>query len=284
VAKGFFIAVSAVLAVFAISASTAAAADHTITVTKTGTGSGTVESSPAGINCGETCSGSFDSSELVSLSAVPDPGSVVVGLAGCSAQVHFSCVVSGPDDAHVTVEFGPGPPAPPPGRVGISINHGARYTNDRRVQLSVVWPQGASFAVLSASDDFTASRSFELSPTIAWRLSGGKGRAHKAVYLKFDDAGPTFSDDIVLDQIRPKIRSVTARLRRKSHTAVVRIRATDRISGVAKMQVSTRKSPRVTKVKFRKRFLFDPIPGKKIWVRVLDRAGNPSRWRSVKTG
>ncbi len=32
---------------------------YTLTVTKAGTGTGTVTSSPAGINCGSTCSASY---------------------------------------------------------------------------------------------------------------------------------------------------------------------------------------------------------------------------------
>src|SRR6185295_18857056 len=42
---------------------------NTVTVTKSGTGSGTVTSSPAGINCGATCSAPFASGQVVALTA-----------------------------------------------------------------------------------------------------------------------------------------------------------------------------------------------------------------------
>jgi hypothetical protein len=54
----------------------------TLTVTKTGNGSGTVTSSPAGINCGNTCSSKFlDGTEVV-LTANPATGSSFSGWSG----------------------------------------------------------------------------------------------------------------------------------------------------------------------------------------------------------
>ena len=56
-----------------------------LTVGKAGSGSGTVTSSPAGIDCGLTCSASFAASEVVTLTAVPDVGMVFTGWSGaCS--------------------------------------------------------------------------------------------------------------------------------------------------------------------------------------------------------
>ena len=54
-----------------------------LSVTKSGTGSGTVTSSPAGINCGSTCSGSFSGS--VTLTATPADGSTFAGWSGACA-------------------------------------------------------------------------------------------------------------------------------------------------------------------------------------------------------
>ena len=47
-----------------------------LTVTKSGPGSGTVTSSPAGIDCGSTCSAMFGAGTVVTLSAAPDAGSL----------------------------------------------------------------------------------------------------------------------------------------------------------------------------------------------------------------
>ena len=58
---------------------------HTLTVAKAGTGSGTVTSSPAGINCGATCSASFPAATVVTLTAAPAAGSTFAGWSGaCS--------------------------------------------------------------------------------------------------------------------------------------------------------------------------------------------------------
>lgn len=53
-----------------------------LTVTKAGTGSGTVTSSPAGINCGSTCTANYVNGTSVILSAAPGSGSTFAGWSG----------------------------------------------------------------------------------------------------------------------------------------------------------------------------------------------------------
>jgi hypothetical protein len=53
-----------------------------LTVTKAGGGSGTVTSSPAGIDCGATCTGNFNTGASVTLTATPAAGSFLSGWTG----------------------------------------------------------------------------------------------------------------------------------------------------------------------------------------------------------
>jgi hypothetical protein len=53
-----------------------------LSVVRAGTGSGTVTSSPAGINCGSTCSGTYNSGTTVALTATPASGSTFAGWTG----------------------------------------------------------------------------------------------------------------------------------------------------------------------------------------------------------
>ncbi len=66
---------------------------YTLSVTKDGTGAGTVTSSPAGIECGSTCTADFDEDTLVTLTATADLGSTFNGWSGaCSGT--SSCAVT----------------------------------------------------------------------------------------------------------------------------------------------------------------------------------------------
>jgi uncharacterized repeat protein (TIGR02543 family) len=77
---------------------------HQLTVTKAGSGSGTVTSSPAGIDCGATCSASFPSGTAVTLTAAPDAGSTFTGWGGdCTGT--GPCVVTMDQDRTVTATF-----------------------------------------------------------------------------------------------------------------------------------------------------------------------------------
>jgi uncharacterized protein (DUF2141 family) len=61
------------------------AVSYVLTVTKPGNGNGTVTSSPAGINCGPTCSASFPAGTVVNLTAAAGAGSTFTGWSGaCS--------------------------------------------------------------------------------------------------------------------------------------------------------------------------------------------------------
>jgi Divergent InlB B-repeat domain len=76
-----------------------------VSVSKDGTGNGTVSSSPAGIDCGPTCSASFSGGTQVTLTAT---GSTIdnrcEGWSGvCSGTGNCSITVSG--DASVTATF-----------------------------------------------------------------------------------------------------------------------------------------------------------------------------------
>ncbi len=78
---------------------------YTLTVSKTGTGSGTVTSSPAGINCGATCSASYTSGTVVTLTATPAGGSTFGGWSGAGCSGTGTCVVTMNAAQTVTATF-----------------------------------------------------------------------------------------------------------------------------------------------------------------------------------
>ncbi len=192
--------------------------------------------------------------------------------------------------------------APPSGEPGVSINDAAQFTNDPNVLLWPVWPAGATAMRVSNDGGFRGAQTLALGETAPWALvSSGEERLPKTVYLRFSGSGideaRTYQDDIILDQTRPKIVSATAmaagarasemraemakRKKTRARTVRVRIKATDALSGVGKMQVTDSKQKpgavrgyavsatlRTTK--------------KAIFVRAQDRAGNWSAWRSVR--
>jgi hypothetical protein len=64
------------------------------TTTSSGTGNGTVVSTPAGINCGATCSASFASGAIVTLTATPTTGSTFAGWSGTGCSGSVSMIVA----------------------------------------------------------------------------------------------------------------------------------------------------------------------------------------------
>lgn len=63
-----------------------------LTVTKSGLGS--VTSNPAGINCGSTCSASFNSGQAVTLTATPEPNDYFSGWSDLSCSGNPTCTVT----------------------------------------------------------------------------------------------------------------------------------------------------------------------------------------------
>ncbi len=182
-----------------------------------------------------------------------------------------------------------GAPVKPVGPVGVTVNDGAQYTNDARVQLDVVWPAGTRTLWASNDGGFKAAQEIPVATTVPWRLAtAGPERLPKTVYVRFGSSTQTFTDDIILDETSPSVASATlvrdtgsAAMAARKRTYRVRTRASDRTSGVAQAQLATNKrSPN----KWRR---FRPLTtvaaaSRPRFVRVRDRAGNVSRWRSIR--
>jgi hypothetical protein len=67
---------------------------YTLTVAKDGTGTGTVNSNPAGINCGAQCSQDYYYGTVVTLTAEADAGSVFRGWSGASCSGTGDCILT----------------------------------------------------------------------------------------------------------------------------------------------------------------------------------------------
>jgi len=78
-----------------------------LTVTMTGTGGGTVVSSPAGISCDTSCTETFVSGTVVTLTASPGEGSAFVGWSGGGCSGTTPCVVTMTAEASVIATFAP---------------------------------------------------------------------------------------------------------------------------------------------------------------------------------
>jgi phospholipase C len=80
-------------------------APGTVTVSAVGPGTGTVTSNPAGINCGQSCSGTFASGTSVTLSATPAANSSFAGWSGACSGTAACTVKVGARAAAVTATF-----------------------------------------------------------------------------------------------------------------------------------------------------------------------------------
>ena len=79
---------------------------HLLSVATSGSGTGTVTSSPAGINCGTTCSASFDHGTVVTLSAVSGANTKPVAWSGCGEVIGANeCKVTMSAAKEVTATF-----------------------------------------------------------------------------------------------------------------------------------------------------------------------------------
>lgn len=78
------------------------------TLSVTISGSGTVTSAPSGINCGTTCSASYDSGTQVTLTATPATGSTFSGWSGACSGSSPTCTVAMTQARSVTASFASG--------------------------------------------------------------------------------------------------------------------------------------------------------------------------------
>ncbi len=78
---------------------------YPLTVVVAGTGAGTVTSSPAGINCGPTCSANFNSGTSVTLTAAPGPAAIFAGWSGGGCSGTGACTVAMTASTTTTATF-----------------------------------------------------------------------------------------------------------------------------------------------------------------------------------
>lgn len=177
-------------------------------------------------------------------------------------------------------------PVPPAGAVGASINAGAQYTNDPKVELSLVWPSGARTATISNDGGFANSQNVGVSAKVPWTLdSSGAERLPKTVYVRFDASTQTFQDDIILDQTPPSLSSAILIAGNPANAAGakryrVNVSASDDNSGLGSVQFAvTKNAPEPIQLYTKSAVIRST--GRPRYVRVNDRAGNISSWKTI---
>lgn len=188
--------------------------------------------------------------------------------------------------------------------VGVTVNDAAEFTNKKSVTVSVTGPTGSTQAILSNDGGFPNSKTFALTDAAAdvpWTLVSSKDeRLPKVVYVKFvsrlGTASTPYQDDIILDTTAPTMTGATGASSAPSSGAVtvaaarggvrLTVRASDKNSGIGTVQVKSSAGGKVSDVatgspKATLRTVRVNTTKKKLWVRVVDRAGNASKWVTV---
>lgn len=163
----------------------------TISITKAGAGSGTVDSSPAGISCGTTCSAQFASNELVYLSATADSGSVFAGWSGDPDCADGLVVPDGDKNCIATFDLAPPPPTEEitltvtkdgngsgtvisyPDGIDCGSTCSNTFTKNSRIELEAIPDEGSRFVgwsgdcvdgIVNATGNANCTATFELIP------------------------------------------------------------------------------------------------------------------------
>ena len=210
-------------------------------------------------------------------------------------------------------------PKKPTGRVGVTINSGARFTDSTEVNIGVVWPEGVSTMIVSNDGSFSDVQEVPVSTSIRWRLpSEGSGLLSSTVYIRFKTLWPesagswspwedtmTYTDDIVLDLSPPEVTSVsatsgeTAQARTSSEfarsmsverlatsnavtqTALVSLSALDTVSGIAAVQITSDPAVPGPERAYSRQFRVAVDRGT-VAVRAKDNVGHWSNWQYAR--
>ena len=167
--------------------------DHALTVSKGGTGTGTVTSSPAGIDCGGSCSHSYLHGASVTLSESPGAISDFAGWSGCDQVIAGQCKVTLSAARTVTATFTVRTHALTieevgPGSGSVSCDGGpcaGSYPEGTTVTLRATADPGSSFfgwaaagctaggdCVVTLDRDTTVAASFEANPPASLSAPG----------------------------------------------------------------------------------------------------------------
>ena len=191
----------------------------------------------------------------------------------------------------------------PPGPVGISINGGDYATNSESVTIQTVWPDKTTAVTLSNDGGFGpagGTKTLDLAASLPWTMKDmGEEKVTRVVYARFDgSANPTqtYSDDIVLDKIPPKLESAEliaggASVAAKAKGFRVKLKGSQKRSGISVAQFSSKRSGGVAVVlKSRKlqgiRKLNKSVKvaskARPKFVRIQSAAGTWSSWKKLK--
>jgi hypothetical protein len=175
------------------------------------------------------------------------------------------------------------------GTTGVSVNAGATFTSSPGVILTIHEPPGATGVVISNDGGFASPTSVGIAcdDHYSWTLaSSGSERLPKTVYVRFTGAGTdadkTVTDDVILDQTAPALRSATLR-KSTSSGYVLNISARDAGSGVARIQLAASRSARRQRTLRYRSKLGVRYKATARYVRAIDRAGNVGKWKKVLT-
>lgn len=220
------------------------------------------------------------------------------GIVSSQSSTRLVCPPPPPVEPVVPVE--PQPSLTPLVQPAVMINDGAVYTNSHKVALTLAWPTGAIGVEISNDAAFGTARSFRKLPFVSWDLvKTGKPFRSRSVFARFigpDGArGSAVSDSIVLDPMAPEIAAVSLRLlgratgrsrqgdaRRQRYR--IAVDAKDGGSGVDTIQIQTFRNHSLLVRAYSDSSRVDlTTSSRRFRLRVIDRAGNASEWKSVAT-
>lgn len=130
-----------------------------LTVTRAGTATGTVTSSPAGINCGNTCNAAFTFGTSVTLTATPAAASAFAGWSGGGCSGTFTtCTLTVTSAPTITATFNSteksftlGPPAP------VTVPQGGNATATVSITRVNGFASGVTFSSTGAPSGLTVT-------------------------------------------------------------------------------------------------------------------------------
>lgn len=199
--------------VLVLASGAAAGSAYTLTVALAGSGSGTVTSSPAGIDCGSTCSHAFASGTQVTLTATAESGSFFGGWSGGGCSGIDSCVVTMSAAESVTATF----VLVPPNDYPLSVSKAGSGSGTVTSSPAGIDCGSACAAVFPSGTEVTLTATAASNSTFAgWSGVGCSGTGSCAVTMSAaESVTATFEEVCVVPQVtgealRAAERAVTA--------------------------------------------------------------------------